>query len=98
MFWPLAVILLAVAGFSAIVVIRRAAGPRDQDQPGLDPDQLKGFVFVGAAALAVLAVVVVVVGLVNGASGKAEALAVLGFLAYGVYLATAVGIVFARRP
>lgn len=97
MFWPLAVILVAVAGFTAFVVIRRTAGPRDQDHPGLDPDQIRGFLFVGAAALVLLTVAVVVLGLLD-ADGRAEALAVLGFLAYGVYLATAVGIMLARRP
>lgn len=97
MFWPLAVILVAVAGFGVLVVLRRPAGGRDQDQPGLDPDQLKGFVLVGAAALALLALAVVVIGLLDHTNGRAEALAVLGFLAYGVYLATAVAIMLARR-
>ena len=95
MFWPLAMILAAVAGFSALIVRRHTGGG---GRPSLDPDQLKGFVFVGAAALALLAGAVVVVGLRNEASGKAEALAVLGFLAYGVYLAAAVAIMLARRP
>lgn len=97
MFWPLAVILVAVAGFSALVV-RRRTGRRDNYRPSLDPDQLKGFVLVGAAALALLAGAVVVLGLLDRADGRAESLAVLGFLAYGVYLAAAVAIMLARRP
>ena len=60
MFWALAVILLAFAGFTVLVLARRRpTGVRD---PRFDMDQLKGFVYVGAGALAGLAVAVVIVG------------------------------------
>ena len=59
----------------------------------------RGFVYVGAAALGLLAIAVIIVGLVAGPSGRAEALAVLGFFGYGLYLlaATMVLFVMSRR-
>ena len=90
-FWALAVILLAFAGFTVIVVrLRRPA--RAADEPNgatvgadqgrrIDLDQLRGFVYVGAAALALLAVAVILMGLFANRSGRAEGLAVLGFSA-----------------
>ena len=56
MYWALAVILLAFAGFTVLVLAgRRPTGVSD---PRFDVDQLKGFVYVGAGALAGLAVAV----------------------------------------
>ena len=77
MFWALALILLAFAGFSLLVI--RMRRPSASRSGRLDVEELKGFVEVGAAALFLLAVAVVIVGLVSGPSGGAEALAVLGF-------------------
>jgi hypothetical protein len=96
-FWALAVILLAFAGFTVMVLARRRpTGLRD---PRFDLDQLKGFVYVGAVALAGLAVAVVIVGLVAAPNGVAEGLAVLGFFGYLLYLVAAAVVLFvaARR-
>jgi hypothetical protein len=98
-FWALAVILLAFAGFTVIVVkLRRplratesSTEVTDRASPGrrIDLEQLKGFVYVGAGALALLAVAVIVMGLFANRSGRAEGLAVLGFFGYAAYLAAA---------
>jgi hypothetical protein len=93
----LAVILLAFAGFTILVLRRRV--PSGVTDPRFDVDQLKGFVYVGAGALAALAVAVVIVGLVAGPNGIAEGLAVLGFFGYLLYLVAAAVVLFvaARR-
>ena len=92
MFWALAMILLAFAGFSVLVIrMRRPAADTDVR---FDVEQLKGFVYVGAGALALLAIAVIIVGLVAGPSGRAEALAVLGFFGYGLYLGSAAVVLF----
>ena len=97
MFWALAVILLAFAGFTVLVMGRRR--PSGATDPRFDIDQLKGFVYVGAGALAGLAVAVVIVGLVAAPNGIAEGLAVLGFFGYLLYLVAATVVLFvaARR-
>lgn len=97
MFLALAVILLAFAGFTVLVL--RWRRPSVAPDPRFDLDQLKGFVYVGAAALAALAVAVVVVGLVAAPNGIAEGLAVLGFFGYLLYLVAAFLVLFvaARR-
>ena len=97
MFWALAVILLAFAGFTVLVLARRP--PAEVPDPRFDLDQLKGFLYVGAAALAALAVAVMIVGLVAGPNGIAEGLAVLGFFGYLLYLVAAAAVLFlaARR-
>jgi hypothetical protein len=96
-FWALAVILLAFAGFTVLVLARRP--PTGVPDPRFDVDQLKGFVYVGAVALTGLAVAVVVVGLVAAPNGIAEGLAVLGFFGYLLYLVAAAVVLFvaARR-
>ena len=94
MFWALAVILLAFAGFTVVVVrLRRPTraadetGPTDRPSPGrIEVEQLKGFVYVGAAALTLLALAVILMGLFANRSGRAEGLAVLGFFGYAAYL------------
>jgi hypothetical protein len=91
-FWALALILLALAGFSVLVI--RMRRPTANSDTRFDVEQLKGFVYVGAAALALLAIAVVIVGLVSGPSGRAEALAVLGFFGYGLYLGSAAAVLF----
>ena len=98
MYWALAVILLAFAGFTVLVLAgRRPTGVSD---PRFDVDQLKGFVYVGAGALAGLAVAVVIVGLVAAPNGIAEGLAVLGFFGYLLYLVAAAVVLYvaARGP
>jgi drug/metabolite transporter (DMT)-like permease len=84
-FWALTLILLAVAGFSVVVVRRPRRAGYDHD-PRFDVEQFRGFVYVGAAVLVLVAVGVVLLGLFDPGQGKAEALAVLGFLGYGLYL------------
>ena len=92
MYWALAVILLAFAGFTVLVMQHRR--PSSAPDSYFDLDQLKGFLYVGAAALAALAVAVVIVGLVAAPNGVAEGLAVLGFFGYLVYLVAATGILY----
>jgi hypothetical protein len=102
-FWALAVILLAFAGFT-VVVVRLHRPVRGADQPSeatrrtgqvrIDLDQLRGFVYVGAGALALLAVAVILTGLFANQSGRAEGLAVLGFFGYAAYLATATVVLY----
>ena len=99
MFWALAVILLAFAGFTVVVVrLRRPVPAADEPSEAtasagqvrrFDLDQLRGFVYVGAGALAGLAVAVILMGLFANRNGRAEGLAVLGFFGYAAYLATA---------
>jgi hypothetical protein len=108
-FWALAVILLAFAGFTVIVVkVRRPAPTGDESGQAVDSadsgrridlEQLKGFVYVGAAALALLALAVILMGLFANRNGRAEGLAVLGFFGYAAYLvaATAVLYVMSRK-
>ena len=88
MFWALAVILLAFAAFSVLVIRRprpaQAYGPNSR----LDVDQLKGFVYVGAVVLALVSVTVITTGLLDSSDGRAEAIAVLGFFGYALYLLT----------
>ena len=55
MFWALAVILLAFAGFSVLVIRRPRPAQADDPNSRLDVEQLKGFVYVGAAVLALVA-------------------------------------------
>ena len=96
MFWALAVILLAFAGFTVIVVrLRRRVGAADEpngatvgtdQERRIDLEQLKGFVYVGAGALALLAVAVILMGLFANRNGRAEGLAVLGLFGYAAYL------------
>ena len=99
MFWALAVILLAFACFTVVVVrLRRPVRPADEPSEArasagqvrrIDLDQLRGFVYVGAGALALLAAAVILMGLFANRSGRAEGLAVLRFFGYAAYLATA---------
>jgi NADH:ubiquinone oxidoreductase subunit 3 (subunit A) len=98
-FWALAVILIAFAAFTVIVVsLRRPVRSAEDSSESMetvnpprriDREQLKGFIYVGAVALALLAVAVVVMGLFANRSGRAEGLAVLGFFGYAAYLGAA---------
>jgi hypothetical protein len=102
-FWALAVILLAFAGFT-VLVVRLGRQVRVGDEPSdatvgdhgrrIDLDQLRGFVYVGAVALAFLAVVVILMGLFANRSGRAEGLAVLGFFGYAAYLGAAMVLLY----
>ena len=96
--------MLAFAGFTVIVVrLRRAAGAADEPSettasPDLgrriDLEQLRGFVYVGAGALALLAVAVILMGLFANQTGRAEGLAVLGFFGYVAYLVAAMVVLY----
>ena len=92
MFWALAAIMLAFAAFTVLVIVRRPAP--DAPGRGIDREQLKGFVYVGAGALALLAVAVIIVGLVRAPDGRAESLAVLGFFGYAGYLVAATVVLY----
>ncbi len=105
MFWALAMILLAFAGFTVIVVkLRRPVRAADDDSNEaattadlgrrIDLEQLRGFVYVGAGALALLAVGVVLMGLFANRTGRAEGLAVLGFFGYAAYLIAAIVVLY----
>jgi hypothetical protein len=94
-FWALALILIAVAAFSAGVArLPRRAGAADW---AVDRDQLRGFLYVGAGALLLLAIAVIIAGLAAARTGVAEALAVLGFFGYAVYLLAAAVITLLSR-
>ena len=99
MFWALALILLAAAGFSVFVIRRPRPGSAYRPDSRFDVEQLKGFVYVGAAVLAVVSVIVITTGLHDATSGRAEAVAVLGFFGYALYLLTSAAAVYlmARR-
>jgi hypothetical protein len=98
-FWALAVILLAFAGFSVVVIRRPRPAPAYSPNSRFDVEQLKGFVYVGAVVLALVSVMVITTGLIDGRSGRAEALAVLGFFGYALYLLASAGALYlmARR-
>ncbi len=91
--------MLAFAGFTVIVVrLRRPVrAPDESAEAGagadrerrIDPEQLRGFVYVGAGALVLLAVAVILMGLFGNRTGRAEGLAVLGFFGYSAYLVAA---------
>ncbi|MCW2811763.1 MAG: hypothetical protein JWP61_2221 [Friedmanniella sp.] len=88
MFWSLAGVVLALAAFTVLLAGRtRFVAPPG---PQVDRDQLRGFVWVGGAALAALALAVVVTGMLAPRSGRAEGLAVLGLFGYALYLTVAV--------
>jgi divalent metal cation (Fe/Co/Zn/Cd) transporter len=102
-FWALVVILLAFAGFTVIVVrLRRRVGADERSEAivtagqerRIDLEQLKGFVYVGAGALALLAIAVILVGLFANQNGRAEGLAVLGFFGYAAYLGAATVVLY----
>ena len=103
-FWALAMILLAFAGFTVIVVklrpVRAADDPTEATTSAdlgrrLDLEQLRGFVYVGAAALALLAAAVILMGLFANRTGRAEGLAVLGLFGYAAYLIAATLVLYA---
>ena len=80
MYPVLALLLLALSGFTVSVVRRLGSAVSEE---------ALGFGYVGAAGLALLAVAVVAVGRLSSVPGRAEGLALLGFGAYVVYLLAA---------
>ena len=60
----------------------------------IDLEQLRGFVYVGAGALALLAIAVIAMGLFANRSGRAEGLAVLGLFGYAAYLVAATVVLY----
>lgn len=88
MLGALVLLVLATAGFSVGVMTWRTRRARIGSV--LDREQIEGFVFVGAAALVLLAVAAAVLGWALGRPGPAEALAVVGLMAYLLYLLVAV--------
>lgn len=101
MYGPLALLVVATAGFAAGLVWWRVHRRRGPSTPsGVDLEQVQGFVFVGSGALVVLGVAVLVLGLA-GRPGPAEAMGVLGLIGYLVYLVVAMLLVrrtAARAP
>lgn len=85
MFVTLAVLLLALGGFTALVVRRVRPDP----QRGMDADQLRGFCYVGAVGVGAVGVAVVIVGLTAGNDRLAEGVALLGFFGYVLYTVAA---------
>ena len=88
----LLVLVLATAVFSVGVVARCRRVPVLRAARGTAVparEQLASFVFVGAGALVLLGVTVVVLGWALARAGAAEALAVVGLMAYLLYLTVA---------
>ncbi len=75
-----AVLLLALAGCTALAVRRRGTTVSEE---------ALGFAVIGAAGLGLLAVAVLVVGRLSTVPGRAEGLALLGFGGFVVYLLAA---------
>jgi hypothetical protein len=84
----LAVLLVALGGFTAVVA------SRVRPDPGrLRLEQLRGFCYVGAVAVGVLGVAVVILGWVTRDGRLAESVALLGFFGYLVYQLAALVII-----
>ena len=81
MYPALAVILASLGAFSIVAV--RPSGRSS------GAEQLRGFVYVGAAALLLLAVAVLLVGRFAEGAARAEGLAMFGLFSYAVYLLVA---------
>ena len=97
MFWAQAVILLAVAAFLVVVLAPyRSPSPGNAPDRRLDLEQVRGFGYVGAGALALLAVGVIVLGLLDR-PGYGQAVGMLGLFAFFTYLVVAAVIVVRRR-
>lgn len=95
MFWAQAAILLAVAAFLVVVLAPHRPPPDPTDGHHLDLEQVRGFGYVGAAALALLAIGVIVLGLI-GRPGYGQAVGMLGLFAFFTYLVAA-AVILARR-
>jgi hypothetical protein len=75
-----ALLLLALAGCTVLVVRRRGAAISEE---------ALGFAVIGAAGLGLLAVAVLVVGRLSVVPGRAEGLALLGLGGFVIYLLAA---------
>ncbi len=75
-----ALLLLALAGCTLLVVRRRGAAVSEE---------ALGFAVIGAVGLGLLAVAVLVLGRLSTMPGRAEGLALLGLGAFVVYLLAA---------
>ena len=89
MYAALAVVIAALAACTVLAVRSSTAA-----QGG---EQLRGFLYVGAAALAVLAVVVLGVGLLAEGAARAEGLALFGLFVYPLYLLLALVVLRVAR-
>jgi len=99
MFFALAAILLTLSLWSVVVVrsAHRHNGPsacHRHPEPTAEPctstsEQVTGFLYVGAGALAALALTVVLIGHLGGRPARAEGLAIFGFFGYTLYLLAA---------
>ncbi len=83
MYATLAVIMLAVACFT-VLVLRRTGGRQDVGRA-----QLESFGYLGAGALALAAAAVFVLGLAGVSGGKPELVAIIGLFVFVVYLGIA---------
>lgn len=88
----LAVLLLVLAAFQILVF--RLSRRRSNAARAQEHDQLTGFLYVGAGAMAVLGVVVLALGATQDM--LAANVAILGLFAFLAYLLVAVW--FVRRP
>jgi hypothetical protein len=75
-----ALLLLALAGCTLLVVRRRGAAVSEE---------ALGFAVIGAVGLGLLAIAVLVLGRLSTVPGRAEGLALLGLGAFVVYLLAA---------
>lgn len=100
MYLPLAVLLLALGAFTALVVARIKPGR----QPQAKLDQLRGFGYVGAVGVGLVAVAVLILGLVARNPRLADGVALLGLFGYLAYQLAALVIItwpaarWPRRP
>lgn len=83
MYPVLALMVLAVAGFTVVVIRRSGGGPEAR---GL---HLESFGYVGAAVMVIMAGVVVVVGALADRAAVAEALAMVALFAFVLYMLVA---------
>jgi hypothetical protein len=80
----LALLLLVLGGFTAVVARRM--------RPGASTEQVRGFCYVGAVACLAVGVAAMIVGLLAGQGQLAEGIAMLGLFGYVVYLLAALTI------
>jgi hypothetical protein len=95
-FWAQAVILLALSAFLIVVLAPRRTPTDRTAGRGPDLEQVRGFGYVGAGALALLALGVIVFGLL-GRPGYGQAVGMLGLFAFFTYLIAAAVILLRRR-
>lgn len=89
MYIALAVLLLALGAFTAVVVVRIRPDPHRQAHL----EQLRGFCYVGAIGVGLVAVVVLILGQVMRNTQLADGVALLGLFGYVTYLLAALVII-----